>query len=185
MLNRLKARSFVDHALWLAALSSAALLVGAHAFQLIGYAPCELCLDQREAHWTALGIAIVSLGLSIAARARRAAAAGAGALALVYVISAGLAGYHAGVEHAFWPGPATCSGGAGPNLDAASLGDALQAGAPAPSCAAAAWRLFDVSMAGYNMLASAALFAVTALASFSFWRQERSNRRRSYGGNKA
>jgi disulfide bond formation protein DsbB len=174
----LEARPFVDRALALAALASAGLLAGAHAFQLFGYAPCELCLDQREAHWTALGIAAVSLSLSLGARARRAAAAGAGALGLVYLISAGLAGYHAGVEHAFWPGPATCSGGGAVEIDAGSLGAALEAGAPPPSCSAAAWRLFGVSMAGYNMLASAALFAVTALASFRFWRQERSDRRR-------
>jgi disulfide bond formation protein DsbB len=157
------------------------LLAGAHIFQLLGYPPCELCLDQREAHWTALCIAAASLALSFGAKARRAAAAGAGALALVYLISAGLAGYHAGVEHGFWPGPATCSGGGAVAIDASALGAALDAGAPPPSCAAAAWRLFDVSMAGYNLLASAALFAMTALASFAFWRKERSDRRRSYG----
>jgi disulfide bond formation protein DsbB len=181
MLKRFAARPFVDCALVVAALASAALLAGAHLFQLFGYAPCELCLDQREAHWTALGIAAAALALSFGARARRAAAAGAGALALVYLISAGLAGYHAGVEHGFWPGPATCSGGGAVEIDAQSLGAALDAGAPPPSCDAAAWRLFGVSMAGYNMLASAALSGVTALASFGFWRQARSDRRRGYG----
>jgi len=177
----LQHRAFVDRALAASAASSMALLAGAMLFERLGYAPCELCLDQRQAHWTALVIAIAALFLSIAARARRAAAAGAGALALVYLISAGLAGYHAGVENGFWPGPASCSGGgrAGP-IVAESLAGALQ-GPAGPSCSEAAWRFLGVSMAGYNMLASMALFALTALAALGAWRTARLERRPAAG----
>ena len=43
-------------------LVSASRIVGAHAFERLGgMAPCLLCLDQREAHWTALGVVIFEL----------------------------------------------------------------------------------------------------------------------------
>ena len=152
-------------ALAISAAASASLLAGAHAFERFGgLAPCALCLDQREAHWAGLGVALAGLALAALFKARRVAAAAAGAAALVYLVSAGLAFYHAGVEHKFWPGPATCSGSGPVTVDAASLDDVLSGGAPIVSCTDAAWTLFGVSMAGYNLLASAALFGLCAIA---------------------
>ncbi len=52
--------------LWpiLAALASLAALGAAHAFQTFGgYAPCQLCLRQREVYWGALALAIGGLVL--------------------------------------------------------------------------------------------------------------------------
>lgn len=148
-----------------AAAASALLLAGAHAFERFGgLAPCALCLDQREAHWAGLGVAIAGLALGLVFKARRVTAAAAGALALVYLVSAGLAFYHAGVEHKFWPGPATCSGAGPAAVDPSALDDVLNGTAPVVSCTDPAWVLFGVSMAGYNLLISAALFALCALA---------------------
>jgi disulfide bond formation protein DsbB len=150
-------------ALAAAAAASAALLAGAHAFERFGgLAPCALCLDQRQAHWAALGVALAGLALGMIFKTRRVVAAAVGACALVYLVSAGLAFYHTGVEHKFWPGPATCSGSAA-TLPAGSLDDVLNGTAPVVSCTDAAWTLFGVSMAGYNLLISAALFALCAL----------------------
>ena len=156
-------------ALALCLVVSAALIAGAHAFERIGgMAPCLLCLDQREAHWAALGVGAVLLVLARAGAARL-VAAGLGALALVYLFSAGLAGFHAGVEWGFWPGPDACA----PATGAVSADDILNSlGAPGPegpSCSAAAWRLFGVSMAGYNALISAGLagIAIAACAVFA------------------
>ncbi len=158
-------RWLVDKALFAAAAVSALLLAGAHAFEHFGHlAPCALCLDQREAHWTALAVAAVGLFLSIALRARRAAAAAVGACALVYVVSTGLAFYHVGVENGYWPGPATCSGGGAIDLGGVDLADALSKKPSGPSCEDTAWSLFGISMAGYNMLISAGLLALCALA---------------------
>ncbi|MFN3958506.1 MAG: disulfide bond formation protein B [Parvularculaceae bacterium] len=152
-------------ALAFAAASSALLLAGAHAFEHIGgLAPCPLCLDQRQAHWAGLGVALAGLALAAAFKAKRVAAAAAGACALVYLFSAGLAFYHAGVEHKFWPGPTTCSGAGPVSLDPSALDAVLKGAAPVVSCTEAAWTLFGVSMAGYNLLASAALFALCAVA---------------------
>ncbi|MGF1544310.1 MAG: disulfide bond formation protein B [Parvularculaceae bacterium] len=159
--------SFADRSLGVSAVASAALLAGAHAFEAAGYAPCELCLDQREPHWVAVALATAGLGVSIVARAPRAAAAALGAVALVYAVSAGLAFYHTGVEWGFWPGPSTCGGPAPDAVASADLTAALAAGPSGPSCSDAAWRLFGVSMAGYNMLASLGLFVVCLVAALA------------------
>ncbi len=165
MLAAIRSRPLVDQALTLAALTSAALLAGAHLFERVGgLAPCALCLDQREAHWTALALALAGVTIAIALKWRRAAAATVGACALVYLVSAGLAFYHAGVENHFWPGPATCSGGGPVEIGNGSLADILNQKPDAPSCSEAAWRFLGVSMAGYNLLASAGLFAVCLIA---------------------
>lgn len=165
MLGVLRTRPFVDQALIIAALASAALLVGAHLFEHVGgLAPCALCLDQREAHWTGLALAIAGVVAGSALKWRRAAIATAGACALVYFFSAGLAFYHAGVENLFWPGPATCSGGGPVDLGDGSLADVLNEKPSGPSCTEAAWRLLGVSMAGYNLLVSAGLFAICLAA---------------------
>lgn len=154
---------------------SAGLIAGAHAFERIGgMAPCLLCLDQREAHWTALGVGAVLLGLAQLGAARL-VAAGLGALALVYLFSAGLAGFHAGVEWGFWPGPEGCAPPTRADVDGLGMGDILgsldEPGPEGPTCSHAAWRMFGVSMAGYNALVSAGLAGVTILACAVFARR--------------
>lgn len=165
MLGALKNRPLVDQALIIAALSSASLLIGAHLFESFGgLAPCALCLDQREAHWTGLTLSVAGVIAAAVLKWRRAAIATAGACALVYLFSAGLAFYHTGVENHFWPGPATCSGGGPVDLGEGSLADILKEKPHGPSCSQAAWRFLGVSMAGYNLLVSAGLFAVCLVA---------------------
>jgi disulfide bond formation protein DsbB len=165
MVTAFKKKPLVDQALMLAALASACLLAGAHAFESFGgLAPCALCLDQREAHWTALTIALAGIAISSVLKWRRAAAATVGACALVYLVSTGMAFYHAGVENHYWPGPATCSGGGPVDLGEGSLADILNQRPEGPSCSEAAWRMFGVSMAGYNGLISAGLFALCLAA---------------------
>lgn len=174
-------------ALAVAAAASASLLGAAHAFERFGgLQPCALCLDQREAHWAGLGVALAGLALGLVFKARRVAAAAVGACALVYLVSAGLAFYHTGVEHKFWPGPATCSGAGSATASAAALDDVLNGVAPVVSCTDAAWRLFGVSMAGYNFLLSAALFALCALAAAHAFNDARKDARlRNRGGRSA
>jgi len=157
------------------AAASAALIGGAHLFERVGgFAPCRLCLDQREAHWTALGLALVSLAATRSASASASAigAAAIGALALVYAFSAALAGFHAGVEWGFWPGPPTCSGAGAAGAPGDLLAD-LQGAKPVVSCSDAPWRLFGTSMAGYNALVSAGLFGLCAAALARLARKER------------
>ena len=172
--------SFTEKALAAGFLVSAALLAGAHLFERVGgLLPCILCLDQREAHWTALGVTAAGLVAARLMKAKLGAAAAVGAAALVYAVSAGLAFYHTGVEYGFWPGPAICSGGGATVVDIDALAAALGQAADAPSCEDVQWRFFGISMAGYNLLASAGLFALTLLAAIYETRQARENRNKA------
>ncbi len=141
---------------------SAMLVLGAHLFEKVGgLPPCPLCLDQREAHWTAMALAALGVAAMRFTTIAHIGAAALGALALVYGFSMVLAAFHAGVEWRFWPGPATCGGISSDGVNAADILGALDK-APGPvSCADAPWRLLGVSMAGYNALISTALFALT------------------------
>lgn len=163
MIGVLSGLSFSERVLALALVVSTTLLALAHLSErVLGLTPCILCLDQREAHWAALGVAAAGLIAARAFRSRLGASAAVGAAALVYAVSAGLAFYHTGVEYEFWPGPALCSGGGpiGPvSID--DLGAALDGPVDAPACDDVQWSFLGVSMAGYNLLISAGLFALT------------------------
>lgn len=146
--------------------ASAALIIGAHGFERIGgYVPCVLCLDQREAHWAALGVTSAGLIAARMFKSRLGAAAALGTTALVYAVSAGLAFFHTGVEFGYWPGPAQCSAAAA--VDIGAIGSALGQKATAPSCDSVQWSFLGVSMAGYNLLASAGLFAMTLITAIT------------------
>lgn len=146
---------------------SAAVLAGAHAFERIGgLAPCLLCLEQREVHWTALTIALITLVATQIIKADRVMAAGLVGLTVAYIFSTWVAGFHAGVEWGLWPGPAACSG-AGVSAAPVSGDDILHSlnnpkPLAGPPCEVAAWRLFGLSMAGYNVLISLSMAALSA-----------------------
>lgn len=165
-------RLSLDAKTWLllAALASAALLGGAHAFETFGrYEPCELCYRQRDVHWLALGVAAISFGVSFVRPgvARIACLV----LGLVFLGSAGLAGYHAGIEWKWWPGPATCTGSHFKGVSAADMAALLSGlGHHVVACDDAAWRLFGISMAGYNAVISAGLAALSLLVGYRSFR---------------
>lgn len=142
------------------AAGAAATLAAAWYFQLvIGLAPCPLCLDQRIAYYVAVPLgAIVAL---LASRGRPGLArAGLWVLALLMAGNAVLAAYHAGIEWHFWQGPTTCTGTA--PVAVSDIMSALKS-AHVPRCDEAAWRLFGLSMAGWNVLVAAALAGVAVL----------------------
>lgn len=154
--------------LWpgLAAAASVVMLAAAHAFERFGgYAPCGLCLKQREVYWAALAAALA--GLALIRTGRMAPRPLALILAAVFAAGFLVAAYHAGVEWRWWPGPTSCVGGAGTPV----VGDlsALLAGARVrpPACDVAAWRLLGLSMAGYNALISLGLSALGFAAAFA------------------
>jgi disulfide bond formation protein DsbB len=81
------------------------------------------------------------------------------ALAILGVaVSGGLGVFHAGVEWHFWPGPTACTTGF------RFTGGPIDMNAPVPHCDIAAWRLFGISMAGYNAIISLGAAALGALA---------------------
>ena len=150
---------------------SAFMLATAHAFERFGgYAPCLLCLKQREVYWVAGAVALLGIGLLRNPRAEALRSWLALLLSVVFLFGAGLAAYHAGVEWKWWPGPGACSGAGGSvsSLNMAGLLDGTLKVRP-PACDTAAWRLLGLSMAGWNALLSLALAGLGVLA----WRWER------------
>ena len=157
-------RPFLDRWRLVALLASGAMLAIAHAFQRFGgLAPCELCLKQRTVYWVAGAVAALAMILVRLPGGPRWRAATCWILALIFLVGAGIAGYHAGVEWKFWPGPQSCSGGGA--VTAAALKDLLEGGGvKMPACDQAAWRLLGISMAGWNTVASLILVALSAAA---------------------
>ena len=142
-------------AAWLVALASAALLLGALAFQYLGdLAPCPLCIRQRYPHALAIALALLSLALPPMGARIALALAGLSLLAGVFI---GID--HAGIEYGWWPGSAECTPAAPTPGSLAELNAQLAAPAP-PRCDAPAWTLFGLSLAGYNVLASLPLAAL-------------------------
>lgn len=142
----------------LAAGGSAALLLGAFAFQhLGGLAPCKMCLWQRWPHAAAVLIGIAALVT------RGTWLPWLGALAAL--ATAAIGGYHTGVERGWWEGPSSCSGG-GAGLSGQSGSDLLSMEAPVRvvMCDEVAWQMLGLSMASWNMLIALALAALWALA---------------------
>lgn len=151
---------------WAAAAVSAALLAGAHAFERFGgLAPCILCLRQRETHWAVLGVAAAVIAVAMVRKAAP-SRLGAVALGVAFLVAAGWAGYHVGVEFKWWPGPAACAGKGLGAISAGSIAAALDGPVKVVRCEDVAWALFGISMAGWNGLVSlamaAASFAVAA-----------------------
>lgn len=134
-----------------------ALAVGAAlGFEHIGgYIPCKLCLEQRTAYYVGVPLMIgTAIAASFGTRGALVRAMfGLGALLMVWTLGIGV--YHAGVEWAFWPGPADCSGGSSTVTSAGSLLDSL--GEHPPSCDQAAGRFLGISFAGWNVVAATVL----------------------------
>jgi len=138
---------------------SGSLLLGALAFQHIGgLAPCEMCYWQRYAHGAVLLLALAAL------LTRSRVAAGLALVAML--VSAGLGGFHAGVEQGWWDGPTACSSGMAKGMSQADILDSLM-DAPLIRCDAIAWQFAGISMAGWNALVS--LFA--AISGWMLWRR--------------
>jgi disulfide bond formation protein DsbB len=162
-------RSVVAHWLFWALFAAALMLAIAHAFETFGgYAPCTLCLRQREVYWVAGTVALagaLATRLPSMAKVRWLFDL---ALALIFAVGVGYAIYHSGAEWKWWPGPTTCSGtGGSVNLDSlAAIVDGTAKIKP-PACDEAAWRFLGLSMAGWNVLISLKLVIYSVLAVFA------------------
>jgi disulfide bond formation protein DsbB len=144
------------------AIVATATILGALYFQYgIGLPPCPLCLEQRIAYYLAIPLAVILAFAATRHAPRRLLAAGLAVIALAMVANAVLAAYHAGVEWKWWPGPADCSG---PLTGLGSASDLLTRlkSVHVVRCDEAAWRLFGLSLAGYNVLVSLALAGIAA-----------------------
>jgi disulfide bond formation protein DsbB len=145
----------------LIAAASIAILAAVWILQGMGYAPCELCLTQRYAFYAAIPLALLTAFLA-GRSAHGPARAGFALLVLVFVASAALAAYHAGVEYHWWQGPTACTGGLG-SLDVSDLVKSLDS-VKVVRCDEVQLRIAGLSLAGWNVVASAVLAVYAALA---------------------
>ena len=140
----------------LAAGGSAALLLGALAFQhLGGLAPCKLCIWQRWPHGAAILLGLLALFLP-------------GPILpmlglLAALATAGVGAYHTGVERGWWEGPTTCTSAPIGSLTPGELMDHIM-NAPLVRCDDVPWQLFNLSMASWNMLLSLGLAVIWLVA---------------------
>jgi disulfide bond formation protein DsbB len=133
-----------------------ALLWGAIGSQYLGHlVPCEMCMWQRWPHIVAILFALAA----IVTRRSPASRLFTMLAALAILVSGGLGVYHAGVEYHWWLGPPRCTG-----QHFTSLEDLMKA--PPVMCDVPQWKLWNISLAGWNAIISIlAGLAVFVLAS--------------------
>jgi disulfide bond formation protein DsbB len=123
-----------------------------------GVAPCNLCVLQRWPHGAVIPLGIMGFVPAVSDSGRRVLLM---LCAVAFAITAGIGVYHVGVEQGIFAGPSACSGGiTGDSVE--ELRRKLMA-APVIRCDEVAWSLFGISLAGYNVLASAALAVFSAV----------------------
>lgn len=137
-------------------------IAGFFFFQyVLGYPPCPLCLEQRIPYYFSVPLAaLLWLGAGYGA-SRKVLMLGFLVIAAAMLWDAGLAAFHAGVEWRLWPGPTDCSG---PVNALGSTGDLMKSleNIRVIRCDEAAWRLFGISLPGYNVLVSLLMVAIAA-----------------------
>ncbi len=132
----------------LIALVALATIIGAWIFEFAGYAPCELCLQQRWAYYAGVPLAL-TLAVANPSWIKTALLA----VAVMWLGSAIFGIYHSGVEWGWWQGPTACSGGG-----EIGFGEGLpDLSKTAVKCNEAAIRIFGLSLAGWNAVISLAL----------------------------
>jgi disulfide bond formation protein DsbB len=154
------------------AIGGAATILGAWFFQyVLGYMPCPLCLEQRYAFYLGVPLAVlVLLGESVGS-SRKVLLLALFTIMVGMIWNTGLSAFHAGVEWKWWPGPRDCSG----PLDSLGAGNLLRdlQSIHIARCDDAAWRFLGISLAGYDVLISAALAAIAGWGFLAGWKRMR------------
>lgn len=121
-----------------------------------GLDPCVLCIYQRYAYGAAALFGLGAFVLADRPKLRRPAMQLA---ALAFLVGAGIAMFHVGVEQKWWEGTESCYAPAVDfNASIDDLRNQLLAKKPA-SCDEVSWSLGGISIAGYNVIASL-IFAI-------------------------
>ena len=145
---------------------AAASILTALGFQYIGgYQPCMLCLWERYAYYAALPVLFAAIALS-SGGSKGWAAALFFLVSLAFLANAGLGTYHAGAEWKFWPGPESCGGGGDLTTSAGSLLKDLE-GIRVVKCDEPALVFLGLSFAGWNVVGSLLLMALSLKAAFA------------------
>lgn len=119
--------------------------------------PCELCMYQRLPYYGIAALSALSLMPVVDSESRRLAMQIA---SLLFLATAGVAGFHVGVEQGWWESACANTGAQSFTFD--DIQAALQRPGE-PACNEIPFTLFGISMAGYNLLAG------IVLAAIAFW----------------
>jgi disulfide bond formation protein DsbB len=146
--------------------ASFAILGATFALQyLAALEPCPLCVYQRYPYAVTLGLSAVALALT--GRTPLAGPYFGPALTalcgIAFTAGAGIAAYHVGVEQGWFQASKACTSPAFGSADIEDMMAQLKA-TPVARCDQVAWSLFGVSLAGYNLIASAALAGLSFTA---------------------
>ena len=132
------------------------ILLSVHIIEWVGYTPCDLCLKQRWAWYFVLIISIISSGFDDS-RTKLVFYV----ISLVLYANAVFAIWHAGIEWNFWEGTQTCY------IQSSSLGDNflnnLKSNDKFIPCNEASIRVFGLSLAAYNAIASILIASLALL----------------------
>jgi disulfide bond formation protein DsbB len=147
----------LDRAFPIFVLAASAVVLGAALLSqyLGGLAPCELCLKERWPWTAAIAISLVATMTG----SRRALPRVALMLSLAFAVGMVLAFYHVGVEQHWFAGPSACTAPAGIPTTVEALKAQLLHQRPV-RCDEPAWVLFGISLAGWNLVASAAMTGI-------------------------
>ncbi len=122
-----------------------------------GLVPCELCLYQRWPYYAVIALMALTLAIGRPGVSRAALALAAA----IFLVGAGLAFYHVGVERHWFAGPTACTGG---GLVGGSLEEIRRRllATPVVRCDVAQWTLMGIDpLATGNMVVSLILFVVS------------------------
>jgi len=123
-----------------------------------GLEPCALCVLQRIPYGLALVIGVAAVRRNSVWRVRFYYL-----LSLVFLLSAGLAFYHTGVEQHWWASAASCGGSLSAEMTSENLLAALQVQQP-KACDNIDWTIFGLSITVYNTMLSLLASGVMGLA---------------------
>ena len=130
-----------------------------------GLQPCVLCIYQRYAYGAALAAAVVGVVIAGSLLGRRLALIASG---LAFGAGSAIAMFHVGVEQKWWKGTDACHAPSFPEGATPQEQLAIMLNQPFVACDVIPWELFGISMAGFNVLASLVLAALSFWAAFKF-----------------
>lgn len=157
-------KNFFKNYLFLALLASFVALISAYISQYIfGLEPCILCYHQRKPFFI---IIVISLIFLLIQKLKKYQKFGAILCAITFLINAGIAFYHSGVEMKFFEGPKTCSISNIEDVDDLEQLTKFILSSKAVKCDQPQFHFMKLTMANWNFLYSLGFFLIIALQIF-------------------
>ena len=137
---------------------SVRVIIFVHYMEYIGFTPCQLCIHQRWPWYLIILLSFVSIFYN-----NRIYPYNKFIIFFLFVGSAAYAGWHAGIEWAFWEGPSTCTTDTNKIESHDNLLENIQSIQSFVPCNEASFRFLGISLAGYNFISSLIMSIYTFL----------------------